>query len=61
MNELPLLCKRNVYFTFDGCVYLQNGGFTMGSPLCPILAGVIIVEVETKVVPTIDDYSLNWK
>ena len=60
-KELLLLCTRNVRFSFDDCVYLQNEGVAMGLPLGFALHGIIMVEQETKVVPTISYYIANWK
>ena len=47
MKELLTLCTKNVYFTFDNQVYQQNDGVAMRSPLGPVLAGTIMVELET--------------
>ena len=61
MRKVLLLCTGNVHFTFDDCVYLQNDGIVMRSPLGPVLFGIIIVELIVKVVPVIINYSLNQK
>ena len=33
----------------------------MGSPLGPILAGFLMVELETKIVPTLGNLLRKWK
>ena len=33
----------------------------MGSPLGPVLAGIFIVELETRIVPTLANMFFNWK
>ena len=33
----------------------------MGSPLGPILAGFLVVELETKIVPTLGNLLRKWK
>ena len=61
LKEQLLLCTKFVHFTFEDCVYLQNNEVAMGSPLSPILAGIIMFELETKVVPRISNYIVNRK
>ena len=46
MKELQLLCAREVHFTYSNEIYQQNDGVAIGSPLCPILAGIFMVELE---------------
>ena len=38
IKNLLILCTKNVHFTFNNEIYIQNGGVAMGSPLGPILA-----------------------
>ena len=33
----------------------------MGSPLRPVLAGTFMVELETRIIPTLENMVLNWK
>ena len=33
----------------------------MGSPLGPVLAGILMVELETWIAPTLGSMVLNWK
>jgi len=51
MNDLLLLCTRNVHFTFEGKCYQQLDGVAMGSPLGPVIAGIFMVELENTIVP----------
>ena len=61
MKQLLLLCTKNVHFTCNDGIYTQNDGVAMGSPLGPVLAGVYMVELETKLIPSMIEYMLPWK
>ena len=61
MKELLTLCTKNVHFTFNNQVYQQNDGLAMGSPLGPVLAGIFMVELETRIIPTSGNTVLNWE
>ena len=61
MKELLTLCTKNVHFTFDNQVYHQNDLVAMGSPLGTVLAGIFMVELETRIIPTLGNMILNWK
>ena len=52
---------QNVHFTFDNQFYQQNDGVAMGSPLGPVLAGIFMVELKNRLVPTLGNMVLNWK
>ena len=43
MRELLYLCTKNVHFTFNNKIYIQNDGVAMGSPLGPVLANIFMV------------------
>ena len=60
MKQLLLICTKDVHFTFNNEIYKQKDGVAMGSPLGPVLAGIFMVELERKVVPTIVEVKL-WK
>ena len=60
-KELLTLCTKNAHFSFDNQIYQQNDRVTMGSPLGPVLAGIFMVELETPIVPTLENIVLNWK
>ena len=64
MKELLLLCTKHVHFTFNGDIYIQLDGVTMGSPLEPLLANlanVFMRSVEESKLPTLKYCLLHWK
>ena len=61
MRELLKLCTKNVHYTFDNQVYQQNNEVAMGSPLGPVLAGIFMVELEKRIIPTLGNMVLNKK
>ena len=61
MRNLLLMCAKNVHFCFGGDIYQQNDGLAMGSPLEPVLAGIFMVELETKIIPTVTDSISHWR
>ena len=46
MEELLLLCTKNVHFTFNGQIYIQVDGVAMGSSLAHLLADIFMIELE---------------
>ena len=52
MRDLSLLCTKNVHFIIEGKIYIQIDGIAMGSPLAPVLADLLMTELEKIVVPT---------
>ena len=61
MKELLYLCTRNVHFSFDNNIYIQNDGVAMASPLGPILANIFMVELERSVIPGLAKKLNNWR
>ena len=61
MKDLITLCTKNVPFTFNNEIYQQRDGVAMGSPLGPILAGIIMVELENSIVPKLNSHLQFWK
>ena len=47
MHELTNLCTKNVHFTFNNKIYIQNDGVAMGSP---VLANIFMVDLETTLI-----------
>ena len=54
-------CYYYVHFLYEDEIYQQNDGVGMGSPLGPIHAGFLMVELETKIVPTLGNLLRKWK
>ena len=52
MKELIYLCTKNVHFSFNNEISMQNDGVAMGSPLGPVLAN-IIVELDRTITPSV--------
>ena len=61
MKELILLCTKGVHFTFDGKTYVQTNGVAMGSPLVPVLLGILMVELEKNLIHTLSEHLSCWK
>ena len=61
MRNLLLLCTKNVHFCFGGGIYQQNDGVAMGSPLGLVLAGIVMVELETRIIPMATDSISHWR
>ena len=61
MKELLTLCTKNVHFAFEGKIYKQNDGVAMASPLGPVLADTFLVELEEKLLPTLQEHMKPWK
>ena len=49
-NPQSYLCTKNVHFTFNNKIYIQNDDAAIGSPLGPVLANVFMVELETALI-----------
>ena len=41
MKDLLLLCTKNLHFFYDNKLYSQKDGVAIGSPLGPVIAGVL--------------------
>ena len=54
------LTTKNVHFCFGGDIYQQNDSVTVGSRLALVLAGIFMVELETKIIPTVTDSISHW-
>ena len=61
MKKLLTLCTKNVHFTLNNEIYIQNDGVAMESPLGPILANVFIMELENTLVPRLHEHVKKWK
>ena len=61
MRNLLLLCTKNDHFCFGGDIYQQNDGVAMDFPLGPVLAGIFMVELERRIIPTVTDRISHWR
>ena len=61
-KELLLLCTKHIHVIFNGDIYIQLDGMTMGSPsLGSLLAKVFMCSLEESIVPTLKDSLVHWK
>ena len=61
MKELLYLCTKNVHFSFNNEIYMQNDGEVMDSPLEPVLANIFMVELERTAIQSLSDKIKLWK
>ena len=52
---------KSVHFTFNNEVYVQVDGVAMGSPLGPVIAGIFMVELETKLLTSFGNSVQLWR
>ena len=60
LKALLELCTKQVHFSFENVMYKQSDGVAMGSPLGPVLAGIFMVDLETKVIPSVKKHMTPW-
>ena len=61
MTELLYLCTKNVHFSFNNEIYMQNNDVAMDSRLGPVLANIFMVELERTIIPSLSDKIKFWK
>ena len=61
MKKLLTLCTKNVHFTLNKEIYVQNDAVAMGSPFGPILANVFMVELENTLIPRLHQHIKIWR
>ena len=61
MKKLLTLCSKNVHFSVNNDIYTQIDGVAMGSPLGPVVANIFMVELETTLVPKLEDLVQKWR
>ena len=61
MRNLLLLCTKNIHFCFGGDIYEQKDVVAMGSLLGLVLAGIFMIELETRIIPTVTDNISHWR
>ena len=49
MRDFPLLCTKNVHFSYTGDIYTHADGVAMSLPLGLMLAGIFMVELERTI------------
>ena len=60
MKDLITLRTENVPFTFND-IHQHRDAVAMGSPLGPVLAGIVMVELENSIVPKLYSLLCLWK
>ena len=61
LKKLLFSCTKEVHFSFNEKLYIQNDGVCMGSPLGPVLANIFMVELERTIIPVLSDCVYCWK
>ena len=61
MKNMLTLYPKNVHFTLNDEIYVQNDGVAMGSSLRPISANVFMVELENTLVPRLHQHVKKWR
>ena len=61
MEELLLLCAKNAHFPFNNEIYQECDGVAMGSPLEPVIAGILMVELQKSLIPNLMKHMSPWK
>ena len=59
MSNVLYLCTKNAHLTLNK-TYLQLNGVSMASPLDPVLANILMVELERNMVPILSNDILLW-
>ena len=61
MKMLLTLCAKNVHFTLNNEICVQNNAVAMGSPLQPILANVFMIELENTLFSRLYEHVKKWR
>ena len=59
--DLLEFCLRSTYFSFRGKFYEQVEGAAMGSPISPIVANLLMENIEMRALQSSPDPPLLWK
>ena len=61
LKKLLIDACTKTLFTFSNNIYEQKDGVSMGSPLGPVLANIIMTELEEKIIKTfVDDFTIKF-
>ena len=58
IKKMLTLCTKNVHFTLNNEIYVQNDGVAIGPPLGPILANVFMINT---LVPRLHQHIKKWR
>ena len=61
MKKLLTLCTKGLHFTLNNEIYVQNDGVAMRFRLGPILANVLMVELENTLIPRLHQHIKIWR
>ena len=61
MMQILRLLESCSIFIQNLAIFVQNDGVAMGSPLSPILAGIVMVELENTPLPKLKQHIKNWR
>ena len=61
MKKLLEICTKEMHFSFNGVIYKQTNGVAMGSPLGPVIANIFMAELESVLVPQLEDQISLWQ
>ena len=50
-----------MHFSYNGDIYTQADGVAIGSPFCPVLAHIFMIELEKTILPTLRKHMSPWK
>ena len=56
MMKFFTICTKKVHFSFNNDIYIQMDGDAKGSPLDPVIANIFMVELESVLVPKLNDH-----
>ena len=60
MKKLLTLSTKNEHFTFNE-IYIRIDAVAMGSPLGPVIANIFMIELETTLLPKLEDRVKKWR
>ena len=60
-KKLLKTCTKNVHFSFNSNIYIQIDGVAMGLSMDPVLANIYMVELESALVPKLNDHVKKWR